>query len=80
MAATVHWISLFEIQEIPHNACYLYLPSTLKIYPVVNIVFLKPASAVVPMDPKRVVLVNPHDMTDKEWKVESIVTHKYQGK
>lgn len=62
----VQWIGLFEVQEVLYNACQLCLPLMLKIHPVVNVVFLKPVSTLMPSNSPRVVLANSQDMADKE--------------
>lgn len=48
----VWWVGPFEVQEVLHNACQLHLSSMLKIHPVVNVAYLKLASAVATGDPK----------------------------
>lgn len=65
----VCWIGLFEIQEVLHNACQLRLPSMLRIYPVINVVYLKPAISTMSSDPSCPVLANPQQMADWEWDV-----------
>lgn len=62
----VQWIGSFKIREVLYNACCLCLPLMLKIHPVVNVTYLKPTLTVLPSNPKRVMLANPHNMTDKE--------------
>lgn len=69
----------FEIQEVLHNACWLRLPSTLHIHPIVNIAYLKPAVQAVTTDPHCSVLVDPQQMAEREWNVQSMVAHKRQG-